>query len=144
MEKGVIRKVENTSGDFLSKILLVKKKTTGNHPVINLKSENNFITHQYFKMESLHCSKYMLEENKFLCKIDLKDAYFLVSLNKQTRKYVRFICYGRLYKLLGLCFGLRPAPGIFTKLLKTSIAFFHLLLGCPTTNFRPILRWQPH
>ena len=41
-------------------------------------------------MEGLHCLKYLLKENDFLCKIDLKDAYFSVLLYMSSRKFVRF------------------------------------------------------
>lgn len=39
----------------------------------------------------------------FLCKIYLKDVYFLVSLSKQSRKYVRFVWFGSLYEFLPTC-----------------------------------------
>ena len=60
-------------GQLLSNILLVKKDG-GNRPCINLKALNKFIPYKHFKMKGLHCLKYLLEKNDFLCKIDLKDA----------------------------------------------------------------------
>ena len=73
-------------------------------------------------MEGLHCLKYLLQENDFLLKKDLKDAYFSVPLQQCSRKYVRFVWSGNLYEFLCLCFGLGPAPKVFTKLLKVPIA----------------------
>ena len=49
-----------------------------------------------------------------MCKIDLKDAYFTVPLDK-CRHLVRFLWEGNLYEFLYLCFGLKPAPRVFTK-----------------------------
>lgn len=57
-----------------------------------------------------------------MCKIDLKGAYFNVPLNPQSRHLIRFLWKGNLYKFLCLCFGLGPAPRIFTKLLKDPIS----------------------
>ena len=71
-----------------------------------------------------------------MCKIDLKDAYFSVPIDKSHRKYLRFVwegnlyeflclCFvweGNLYEFLCLCFGLGLAPLIFTKLVKVAIA----------------------
>ena len=37
-------------------------------------------------MEGLHCLKCMLEENDFLCKIELKDIYFSVPPSKNSQK----------------------------------------------------------
>lgn len=39
-----------------------------------------------------------------MCKIDLKDAYCSVSINKRHKKYLRFVWEGRLYKYFYLGF----------------------------------------
>ena len=57
-----------------------------------------------------------------MCKLDLKDAYFSVPLNPASRKFVRFLWSGKLYEFLCLCFGLGPAPRVFTKLLKLPVS----------------------
>ena len=122
LEKGAIQKVVPTQGQFLSNLFLVEKKDGGNCPVINLKNLNKFIPYEHFKMEGLHCLKFLLEQDDLLCKIDLKEAYFSVPLNKNSQKFVRFQWSDNLYEFLCLCFGLGPAPRIFTKLLKVPIA----------------------
>ena len=73
-------------------------------------------------MEGLNYLKFLLEQDNLLCKIDLKKSYFSVPLNKNSRKFVRFQWSDNLHEFLCLSFGLRPAPRIFTKLLKVSIA----------------------
>ena len=89
LDKETIRKVEYyIPGEFLSNILLVKKQDGGTRPSINLKTINKLIPYKHFKIEGLHCWKYLLEENNFLCKIDLKDAYFSVPLCMSSRKNV--------------------------------------------------------
>ena len=91
LDKGAIKKVEHQLPDqFLSNILLIKTKDERNRPCINLKALNKFIPYKHSKMESFHCLKYLLEENDFLCKIDLKDAYFSMPLWMSSRKFVRF------------------------------------------------------
>ena len=67
LDKGAVKKVEHQFPDqFLSHILLIKKKDRGNRPCINLKALNNFILYKHFKMEDLYCLKHPLEENDFL------------------------------------------------------------------------------
>ena len=122
LQKGAIQKVVPTQGQFLSHLFLVEKKDGGNRPVINLKNLSKFIPYEHFKMEGLHCLKFFLEQNNLLSKIDLKGAYFSVPLNKNSQKFVRFQWSDNLYEFLCLCIGLRPAPRIFTKSLKDSIA----------------------
>ena len=64
-----------------------------------------------------------------MCKLELKDANFsTVSLHKDSRKLLRFLCAGNLYEFLCLCFGLRPAPRIFTKLLKVPVSVLRRLM----------------
>ena len=73
-------------------------------------------------MEGLYCLKFLLEQDNLVCKIDLKEAYFSVPLNKKSQIFVRFPWSGNLYELLCQCFGLEPAPKSFTKLLKVIVA----------------------
>ena len=98
------------------------KEVWGNHPVINLKKLNAFVPYEHSKMEGLHCLKFLVEQNDFLCKIDLKDAYFGIPLSKHSSKYVRFKWSGNLYQFLCLCFDLGPALKVLTKLLAIPIA----------------------
>ena len=90
--------------------------------MINLKQLNTFILYKRFKMEGLHLLKEILERDHYLCKLDLKGAYFCVPLNKQSRKYVRFEWEGSLYKFLCLYFGLGPSPRLSTKLIKVLVS----------------------
>ena len=122
VEKGSISNVCHSKGEFLSSLFLISKKGGRNRPVINLKDLNRFIPYKHFKMEGLHCLKYVLQKGDYICKIDLKDAYFSVPLHKDSRKLVRFPWPGNLYEFLCLCFGLGPAPRIFTKLSKVLIS----------------------
>ena len=98
LDKGAIKKVKHHFPDqFLSNILLVKKKDGGNRPCINLKALDKFIPYKHFKIEGLHCLKYLLEENDFLCKIDLKDAYFSMPLCMNSRQFVRFVLCRKIF-----------------------------------------------
>lgn len=53
-----------------------------------------------------------------MCSLDLKDAYFLISIHSTSRKYLRFQWNGNLYEFNVLPFGLNTAPYVFTKTLK--------------------------
>ena len=57
LEKGAIKKVlqnkdQHAQNQFLSDFLLVRKKDGDYHPVINLKTLNQFVPYMHFKMES--------------------------------------------------------------------------------------------
>ena len=127
LRKGAICRTNHAAGEFISNLFLVEKKDGGQRPVINLKHLNQFVPFEHFKMEGLHCLKYMLRKGDFMCKLDLKDAYFCLPLHQQSQKYVRFLWEGSLYQFLCLCFGLGPAPRVFTKLLKVPMAVLRRL-----------------
>ena len=78
-------------------------------------------------MEGLFLLKGMSLPGDKMCKIDLKDAYFAMSLSVKSRKYVRFQWKGLLYKFCCLFFGLSPPPLVSTKLLKVPISLFRKL-----------------
>ena len=59
-----------------------------------------------------------------MCK---QDAYFSVPLHKDSRKLIGFLWSGNLYEYLCRCFGLRPAPKLFTKILKVPMALLRRL-----------------
>ena len=96
LKKGAIRKTSVKKGQFLSNLFLVGKKDGGNRPVINLNYLNAFIPYLHFKMEGLHLLKNMLKEKDYMCKIDLKDAYFCVPPHQKYHKYIRFCWEGQL------------------------------------------------
>ena len=51
-------------------------------------------------------------------KVDLKDAYFLVPIDWNHRKYLCFQLGEETYQFTCLPFGLTSVPWVFTKTLK--------------------------
>lgn len=54
---------------------------------------------------------------RFLTKIELKDAYIVVSIHPESRKYLLFLHKGTIYQYKSLAFGLSVAPRAFSKLM---------------------------
>ena len=88
--KGAIQQVKSDPGEFLSNLFLESKNDGGHRSVINLKLLNSFIPYQHFKMEGIHLIKEILQEHDFLIKIDLKNAYFGIPLNKKSKNIFVF------------------------------------------------------
>ena len=89
-EKGAVREAVHCKNQFISHLFLVSKKDGRQKSVINLKDLKTFILFKHFKAKGIHLLKEILEQGDYLCKLDLKEAYFCVPLNKQSRKYVHF------------------------------------------------------
>ena len=58
-----------------------------------------------------------------MAKIDLKDAYFAVPIEMNSRKFLRFQFKNILYQFNCLPFGLNIAPYVFTKILKPALNY---------------------
>ena len=127
LQKGAIVQVVPEQGQFLSNLFLVQKKNGDWRPVINLRKLNKFIKYFHFKMETIETVKKMLNKNDFLCSLDLTDAYFAISVEKCDRKFLRFQWNNNLYEFVCLCFGIKTAPRVFTKMLKVPISHLRLL-----------------
>lgn len=72
-------------------------------------------------MEDMRTASRLISRGCYGATIDLKDAYYLLSVDEHYRKYLRFRFHGILYEFNCLCFGLSSAPYTFTKLMKPII-----------------------
>lgn len=88
--------------------------------MFNLRQLNTFAETTRFKIEGLALLRSTLRENDVM--LDMKDAYFSISIAEEHRKYLRFIFNDLLYEFQCLPFGLSTAPRTFTKVLKPVIA----------------------
>ena len=61
----------------------------------------------------------MLQQGDYMCKLNMKDACFLVPLHRNCRDKVRFQWLGKFYEFPCLCFGLGLAPNNFYQNFKT-------------------------
>uniref|UniRef100_A0ABD2WZD2 Reverse transcriptase domain-containing protein n=1 Tax=Trichogramma kaykai TaxID=54128 RepID=A0ABD2WZD2_9HYME len=117
-EKGAVVKCLERDDQVLSPYFLRKKPNGTDRFILNLKWLNQFIKKRHFKMEDFRTATQLTNKNDYLASIDIKDAYFLVALHKDSRKYVRFTFEDETYEFVCLAFGLSSAPYIFTKLMK--------------------------
>jgi len=123
LQKGAIIAVSESSLQFVSQIFTIPKKDSAQErPVINLKALNAFIQYEHFQMEGLKLLPDLLQQHDWMVKLDLKDAYFVVPMAAEHRKFLRFRWSGRLFEFQCLPFGLSSAPRVFTKLMKVPIA----------------------
>jgi hypothetical protein len=122
MEKGAVEVAPETETGFLGHLFLRQKKDGSYRPIFNLKMLNVFIRYQHFKMENLSSLVGLLQHQDWMCKIDLKDAFFCVKICPTHRKFLRFIWQGKMMQFCSLPFGLASAPRTFTKVLKPVMA----------------------
>ena len=77
----------------------------------------------HFKMDTIQNVLSMIRPNIFMASIDIKDAYYSVTIYDSDQKYLKFKFDDKIYKSTcqpnGLCCG----PRKFTKLLKSPLGY---------------------
>lgn len=120
--KGAISKALPQKDQFLSNIFLIPKPDGSSRLIMNLKKLNDFIETDHFKLEDYKVACKLVSRDCFMGKLDLKDAYYLISIQTEFRKYLIFSFEDTLYEFNCLPFGLSTAPYVFTKLMKPVIS----------------------
>ena len=76
LRKETICQIHKTQVEFISLLFLAEKNDRGQHPVINLKNLNWFLSYKHFRRESLNLLQFLLKGGDYITKVDLKDGYF--------------------------------------------------------------------
>lgn len=118
IEQEVIEKTLHCKDEYISHIFTRPKKDGGLRIILNLSELNDYVVYEHFKMENLDMALNLIQQGCFLASVDLKDAYFTVSVQEKYRKYLKFYWEGVLYRFTCMPNGLSSAPRIFTKLMK--------------------------
>jgi len=106
--------------------IVLRPKTDGSFcMILNLKQFNESVEYHHFKMDTLETVTRMTKPGCFMASVDLKDAYYTVSIHSDHQKYLKFMFNGTLYQYMCLPNGLSSAPRIFTKLLKPVYSTLH-------------------
>lgn len=120
LQAGIIQRSPTQNRQFLSTFFTIQEETK-QRPILNCTKLNQFLQVQHFKMEGVPALRDILEKDDFLCKIDLKDAYVVVTIHPESQKYLTFEHGGIVYQYTSLVFGLSVAPRIFSKLMRYAV-----------------------
>lgn len=115
---GAIKMCEPCQDQFISNIFLADKPNGKKRFILNLKRLNEHIIAPHFKMEDARTASKLIQHGNYAATVDLKDAYYLLPVDKRDRKYLRFSFRNTLYEFTCLPFGLASAPHAFTKVMR--------------------------
>ncbi|KAL0190937.1 hypothetical protein M9458_013635, partial [Cirrhinus mrigala] len=107
---------------FYSRYFIVPKKDGGLRPILDLRQLNRSVMRLKFKMLTVNQVVSQIRSEDWFVTIDLKDAYFHVSILPQHRKFLRFAFRGEAYQYRVLPFGLALSPRTFTKCVDAALA----------------------
>ena len=119
LDKKDIDQAGHFDGTCISNMFMRDKKNGKFRTILNLKELNKHFS--YFKMRTFGSIPDLVNKDCFIPSLDLKDAYHIVPISKEHRKYLRFYWEGRRCQFCFLPFGLSSTPGIFIKILVTPL-----------------------
>ncbi|XP_077100160.1 uncharacterized protein LOC143751477 [Siphateles boraxobius] len=108
------------SGHY-SPYFIVPKKGGGLRPILDLRVLNRSLHKLPFKMLTQRRIFECIRPQDWFAAIDLKDAYFHVSILPRHRPFLRFAFEGRAYQYKVLPFGLSLSPRVFTKVTEGAL-----------------------
>ncbi|KAI2644897.1 Transposon Ty3-G Gag-Pol polyprotein [Labeo rohita] len=106
---------------FYSRYFIVPKKDGGLRPILDLRRLNRSVMKLKFRMLTIKQVISQIRSEDWFVMIDLKDAYFHVSILPQHRKFLRFAFRGKAYQYWVLPFGLALSPRTFTKCVDAAL-----------------------
>jgi len=119
----IVEVLEQDPDQYVSNIFLRPKRNGGHRLILNLSELNKFVEYKHFKMENFDLCLNLIQHKCFMGSVDMKDAYYSVSIAEASRKFLRFFWDGKLYEFTCMPNGLACAPRIFTKILKPVFSF---------------------
>ncbi|XP_047990684.1 uncharacterized protein LOC125229783 [Leguminivora glycinivorella] len=122
LDLGAISECHKVKNQYISKVFLAPKPNGGKRFILNLKGLNKFIAPCHFKMEDYRTASKLIPQNGFLATIDLTEAYLLIPIGMNDRKYLRFQFNNHIYEFNSMPYGLSVAPRVFTKIMKQVIS----------------------
>ncbi|KAL0153391.1 hypothetical protein M9458_051310 [Cirrhinus mrigala] len=106
---------------FYSPYFTVPKKGGGLRSILDLRVLNRALLKLPFKMLTLKHMLTCVRTQDWFMAIDLKDAYFHVSILPRHRPFLRFAFEGRAYQYKVLPFVLSLSPRAFTKVAEAAL-----------------------
>ncbi len=106
---------------FYSPNFIVPKKGGGLRPILDLRVLNQALHKLPFKMLTHRRMIKCIQPQDWFAAIDLKDAYFHVSILPRHRPFLRFAFEGQAWQYRVLPFGLSLSPRVFTKVVEGAL-----------------------
>ncbi|KAG5872136.1 hypothetical protein JTB14_013607 [Gonioctena quinquepunctata] len=93
----------------------VPKSDGSRRPVLNLRSLNNFLRPKKFRLISHLKVPNFLQEQDYMLKIHLSQAYFHIPIRSSHRRFLSLVYEEKLYQMTCSPFGLSSAPLVFAR-----------------------------
>lgn len=117
---------------LLNNLVLVAKKDGRIRVCVDCTPANLVTQELNWPLPRLQDIRYQLQGSTCFSRLDLKDAFFRISIPLQYRHLTAFCVGGQSYQFLRMPFGLKTAPAVFQRYMDwglsefSSIAFWYI------------------
>jgi len=115
LQNGIIRE---SSSNYCSPILLVKKKNGEPRMCIDYRKLNSLTVRQHYPLPRIDDQINRLHDGVYFTSLDLRSGYYQVPISETSKKYTSFITPNGQYELNRVGFGLTNAPHFFQKVMN--------------------------
>lgn len=110
--------VQQSSSDYASPVLLVKKKTGDYRLCIDFRALNRRTVKEHYPIPRIDDQLENLAGYKYYTSLDLASGYYQVPLSEASKRYTAFITPDGHFEFTRMPFGLVNAPSVFQKTIN--------------------------
>ena len=112
--------IERSASDYSSAPVMIKKSDGTYRFCVDYRDLNKVTRRDAYPIPNMDTILDKLRRAKYLTKIDLRQAYYQIPLEKASRKYTAFSVLGSgLWQFTRMPFGLMIAPSTFQRLIDS-------------------------
>ena len=134
--------IETSTAAWLSPIVLVNKPDNSKRMCLDYRKVNTHLQHDIHPLPLLEEMVESASGNCYYASLDMKDAYYQVELDEQSRDLTTFSDGVTLYRFKRLPFGLSCSPAIFSRVMGNILAPL-TKLGWIKNYLDDIVVWAP-
>ncbi|GFY44510.1 retrovirus-related Pol polyprotein from transposon 297 [Trichonephila inaurata madagascariensis] len=111
--------IEPCSSDYASQVLVVRKKDGSPRVCIDFRKLNRVLVKDHYPLPLIEDILDKLQNTRVFSTIDLRNGFFHVPVNKQSRPYTSFVTQNGQFQFLKMPFGLSICPSTFQRFINT-------------------------